>query len=190
MFLVSKNATLANVRGNFRKLLITIVWFSKYSVWVSPFCFVIGAEFSVIFGGGKLTINEIKRNCIVNTLEIFSLHILYFPSERKTKSTPIEKKQWTPSSSWQQEPRSITNLLEAQRSLVPEYRNHWHQIRTHFSCKNRILDWYNFRQPQELITHLNNIFTDQSTVFKLNVSWFHSTQQRDWSTSILLCLQK
>ena len=37
------------------------------------------------------------------------------------------------------------------------------------------MDWYNFRlsslQPQELITHLNNIFTDQSTVFKLNVSF-------------------
>ena len=110
----------------------------------------------------------------MNTLDIFYLHILYFPSERKTKKTkptPIEKKQSTPSSSWQQEPRSITNLLEAQRSLVLEYRNHWRQIRTRFSRKNRILDWYNFHQPQELITHLNNIFTDQSTVFKLNVSF-------------------
>ena len=141
---------------------------------VSPFCFVIGVEFSVIFGGGKLTINEIKRNCILNTLEIFYLHILYFPSERKTKntkSTPIDKKQSTPSSSWRQEPRSITDLFEAQQSLVPEYCNHLHQIRTSFSCKNRTLDCYNFHQPQELITHLNNIFTDQSTVFKLNVSF-------------------
>ena len=140
--------------------------------------FLIGVEFSIIFGGGKLTINEIKRNCILNTLEIFYLHILYFLSQRKskkTKSAPIEKKQSTASSSWQQEPRSITDLLEAQRSVLPEYRNHWHQIRTCFSCKNRILDWYNFSlsslQPQELITHLNNIFTDQSTVFKLNVSF-------------------
>ena len=147
-------------------------------MWVSPFCFVIGVEFSVIFGGGKLTINEIQWHCILNTLEIFYLHILYFLSQRKfkkTKSTPTEKKQSTPSSSWQQEPRSITDLPEAQQSLVPEYRNHWHQIRTRFSRKNRILDWYNFRlsslQPQELITHLNNIFTDQSTVFKLNVSF-------------------
>ena len=114
----------------------------------------------------------------MNTLEIFYLHILYFPSERKTKktkSTPIEKKQATQISSWQQEQRSITDLPEAQQNLVHEYRNHWHQIRTRFSRKNRILDWYNFRlsslQPQELITHLNNIFTDQSTVFKLNVSF-------------------
>ena len=73
-----------------------------YILCVSPFWFVFGVEFAVIFGGGKLTINEIKRNCILNTLEIFYLHILYFPSERKTKktkSTSIEKKQATPSSS-------------------------------------------------------------------------------------------
>ena len=57
-----KTATSRNVRGNFRKLLITIVWFSIYSVWVSPFCFVIGVEFAVIFGGGKFTIYGIKRN--------------------------------------------------------------------------------------------------------------------------------
>ena len=87
---------------------------------MSPFCFVIGVEFAVIFGGGKFRTNEIKRNCILNTLEIFYLHILYFPSERKTKktkSTPIEKKQATPISSWQQEQRSITDLPEAQQSL-------------------------------------------------------------------------
>ena len=65
----------------------------------------------------------------------------------------------------------FTDLLEAKRSLVPKYCNHWHQIRTHFSRKNRILAWYHFRQPQELITHLNSNFTDQSTVFKLNVSF-------------------
>ena len=105
------------------------------------------AEFSVIFGGGKFMINEIKRNCILNALEIFYLDRcipFFFLSERKTKkikSTPIEKRQSTQSSSWQQEPRSITDLLEAQQSLVPEYRNHWHQIRTRFSRKNRILDW-------------------------------------------------
>ena len=137
MFLASKNATLANVRGNCRKLLITIMSDFPYIP-----CVVIGVEFSVIFGG-KLTINEIKRNCILNTLEIFYLHVLYSSSERKTKntkSTPIDKKQLTPSSSCQQEPRSITDLFEAQPSLVPEYRNHWHQIHTCFSCKNRILD--------------------------------------------------
>ena len=51
----------------------------------------------------------------------------FFLSERKTKkikSTPIEKKQSTQSSSWQQDTRAITDLPEAQQSLVPEYRNH------------------------------------------------------------------
>ena len=38
------------------------VWFSIYSVWVSPFCFVIGVEFALIFGGGKFTTYGIKRN--------------------------------------------------------------------------------------------------------------------------------
>ena len=106
------------------------------------------------------------------------MYTFFSLSERKTKkikSTPIEKRQSTQSSSWQQEPRSITDLPEAQQSLVPEYRNHWHQIRTRFSRKNRLLDWYNYRlsslQPQELITHQDNNFTDQSTVFKLNVSF-------------------
>ena len=106
------------------------------------------------------------------------MYTFFSLSERKTKkikSTPIEKRQSTQSSSWQQDTRAITDLPEAQQSLVPEYRNHWHQIRTRFSRKNRLLDWYNYRlsslQPQELITHQDNNFTDQSTVFKLNVSF-------------------
>ena len=103
-----------------------------------------GVEFAVIFGGGKLTTNEIMRNCILNTLEIFYLHIFYFPSQRKTKkakSTAIEKKQSTPSSSWQQEPRSITDLPEEQQSLVPEHRNHWHQLKYALVLAARIVFW-------------------------------------------------
>ena len=72
----------------------------------------------------------------------------FFPLARKTKktkSTPIEKGQSTPNSTWQQEPRTITDLSEAQQSLFSEYRNHWHQIRTRFSCTNHLLDWYNYR---------------------------------------------
>lgn len=65
--------------------------------------------------------------------------------------------------------------MNDQQSPVPEYRRHWQQIRTRFSRQNRLLDWYNFRlsslQPQELINHLDQIFADQSTVFKLNVSF-------------------
>ncbi|CAH3132565.1 unnamed protein product [Porites lobata] len=90
------------------------------------------------------------------------------------KPNPIEKKA-TSSSIWQEEPRSIADLPEVQQSSVLEYRRHWHQIRTRFSRQNRLLDWYNYRlsspQPQEVIQHLDEIFTDQSTVFKLNVSF-------------------
>ena len=47
------------------------------------------------------------------------------------------------------------------------------QIRTRFSRQNRLLNWYNYRlsslQPQELVNHLEQIFTDQNTVFKINV---------------------
>ena len=90
------------------------------------------------------------------------------------KPNPIEKKA-TSSSSWQEDPRTLTDLPEVQQSSVLEYRRHWHQIRTRFNRQNRLLDWYNYRlsspQPQEVIQHLDEIFTDQSTVFKLNVSF-------------------
>ena len=98
------------------------------------------------------------------------------PKPKKMKPNPIEKKA-TSSSIWQEEPRSIADLPEVQQSSVLEYRRHWHQIRTRFSRQNRLLDWYwyNYRlsspQPQEVIKHLDEIFTDQSTVFKLNVAF-------------------
>ena len=85
---------------------------------------------------------------------------------------PIQKKT---TSSWQEDPRNMADLPEAQQSPIPEYRHHWYQIRTRFCRGNRLLDWYNYRlpslQPQELINHLDQIFADQSTVFKLNVSF-------------------
>ena len=66
MFLELKNATLANVQGNFRKLLFIIIFNFSYIPCVSPFCFVnagiMQAEFSVIFGSGKFTIYGIKHN--------------------------------------------------------------------------------------------------------------------------------
>ena len=96
------------------------------------------------------------------------------PKPKKMKPNPIEKKA-TSSSSWQEDPRTVTDLPEVQQSSVLEYRRHWHQIRTRFNRQNRLLDWYNYRlsspQPQEVVQHLDEIFTDQSTVFKLNVSF-------------------
>ena len=69
----------------------------------------------------------------------------------------------------------MSDLPQEQQHSLPEYRRHWHQIRTRFSRHNRLSDWYNFRltslQPQEISNHLDEIFTDQSTVFKINVSF-------------------
>ena len=78
-------------------------------------------------------------------------------------------------SNWQEDPRTMSDLPQEQQHSLPEYRRHWHQIRTRFSRHNRLSDWYNFfltsLQPQEISNHLDDIFTDQSTVFKINVSF-------------------
>ena len=103
--------------------------------------------------------------------------LLFFSSEpkrKKTKPSPT-KTQATASSTLQEDPRAFTDLSEQQQNPLSEYRRHWHQIRTRFSRKNRLLDWYNYRlfslHSIELLQHLNEIFTDQTTVFKLNVSF-------------------
>ena len=66
----------------------------------------------------------------------------------------------------------MTDLHEAQQNLITEYRRRWHQIRTRFSRRNRLLDWYNYRlsslQPQEVIQHLDEIFTDQFTALPIS----------------------
>ena len=50
------------------------------------------AEFSVIFGGGKFTINAIKRNCILNALEIFYLDrcIPFFSFRTKNQENKVD----------------------------------------------------------------------------------------------------
>ena len=116
--------------------------------------------------------------CILNTIAVDILIIktdFFLVSEPQTKNfnaNPIEKKE---TSSWQEDPRNITDLQQEQQNPLPKYRRHWHQIRTRFSRQNRLLDWYNYRlnslQPQAISNHLDKIFTDQSTVFKLDVSF-------------------
>ena len=49
------------------------------------------------------------------------------PKPKKLKTTPIERKA-TLSSSWQEDPRAITDLSAGQQSSIPEYHRHWHQI--------------------------------------------------------------
>ena len=55
------------------------------------------------------------------------------------------------------------------------HRQHWCAIRTRQSRGNRVQDWYNYRlssmKTNELVNDVERIFLDQSTVFKLNLSF-------------------
>ena len=55
------------------------------------------------------------------------------------------------------------------------HQDHWRAIRTRQSRCNKIQDWYNFRLNSTDITnlgqYLNPIFEDQTTAFKLNLSF-------------------
>ena len=93
--------------------------------------------------------------------------------------------QPTPTSSWQENPRAMDDL--------PEYQRHWHLIRTRFHCRNCLLDWYNncllTLQPQEIVQHLHEIFTNQPTVLKVHVSfglYCITSTLANCSTSMLL----
>ena len=68
------------------------------------------------------------------------------------------------------------NLVPAtEQNIAETYRQHWPQIRTRFSRKNRLQDWYNFRlstiSPSSLREQLSRIFADQTTVFKVNFAF-------------------
>jgi hypothetical protein len=55
------------------------------------------------------------------------------------------------------------------------HRDHWRAIRTRQSRGNRVQDWYNYRLSSlnmgQLVDDIDRIFEDQSTVFKLNLSF-------------------
>ena len=74
---------------------------------------------------------------------------------------------------------------------MPEYWHHWHQICTQFNQQNHLLDWYNYRlsslHPQEIIQHIDEIFAEQSTIFKLNVCFgFILQKKRNRQLTVLL----
>ena len=55
------------------------------------------------------------------------------------------------------------------------HRDTWRTIRTRQSRGNRVQDWYNFRLNSlnmgELVSDVERIYQDQTTVFKLNLSF-------------------
>ena len=68
------------------------------------------------------------------------------------------------------------NLIpDTEENIAETYRQHWSQIRSQFSRQNRLQDWYNFRLSTVSLTslheQLSRIFADQTTVFKVNLSF-------------------
>ena len=65
--------------------------------------------------------------------------------------------------------------LDVDQATREIYRKNWSKIRTRFSRRNKVQDWYNFRintlNTNDLIQHVDPIFQDQTTVFRLNVSF-------------------
>ena len=55
------------------------------------------------------------------------------------------------------------------------HRENWRTIRTRQSRSNRVQDWYNYRLNSlnmgELVHDVERIFQDQTTVFKINLSF-------------------
>ena len=92
-------------------------------------------------------------------------------------TSPTTPQTSAPGSNWQEDPILIpANLVTAsEENITDTYREHWPQIRTRFSRRNRLQDWYNFRlstiSPTALREQLSKIFADQSTVFKVNFSF-------------------
>ncbi|XP_031550737.1 zinc finger protein Xfin-like [Actinia tenebrosa] len=68
-----------------------------------------------------------------------------------------------------EDPVKISDLLPDQQPTNTEYHRHWKRIRT------RLANWYNYRlpslNPDHLISYFHQVFRDQSTVFKLNISF-------------------
>ena len=92
-------------------------------------------------------------------------------------STTPQQSTATAGSSWEADPFLIpANLVpSSEENIAQMYRQHWSQIRTRFSRQNRLQDWYNFRlstiSPASLREQLSRIFTDQTTVFKVNFAF-------------------
>ncbi|KXJ24425.1 Zinc finger and SCAN domain-containing protein 22 [Exaiptasia diaphana] len=74
-----------------------------------------------------------------------------------------------------EDPRNIEALPVETRGDSEVYSQNWNHIRTRFRRGNRLADSYNFRLysrlPDELLHHLDDIFNDQNSVFKINVAF-------------------
>ena len=76
----------------------------------------------------------------------------------------------------QSNPSFTTDPMEPPSELPSSiHRDHWRVIRTRQSRQNKVQDWYNYRlnspHPSMLEKFIDPIFHDQSTAFKLNLSF-------------------
>ena len=64
-----------------------------------------------------------------------------------TRPAPTQASAATAGFSWEDDPVLIpSNLIPAaEENITQTYRQHWPQISTRFSRRNRLQDWYNFR---------------------------------------------
>lgn len=80
-------------------------------------------------------------------------------------------------------------------NLSPLHREHWRAMRTRQSHGNRVQDWYNCRlnstDMSQLVQYVEDIFRDQSTLFRLNLSFgsFCSTMRGNISGTTIIRLR-
>ena len=124
----------------------------------------------------------VSRTCFnsyLHPIKIYSLGTFVRIKTLYSLQSQIQRKQ---NPRWLRRKRAIDDLSKDQESIVPEYWHHWHQICTQFNQQNHLLDWYNYRlsslHPQEIIQHLDEIFAEQSTIFKLNVCFGFILQKK------------
>ncbi|CAB4040471.1 Zinc finger and SCAN domain-containing 22 [Paramuricea clavata] len=107
---------------------------------------------------------------------------------RRTKRQRTDEPEPTRSSTHVNEGASMSAVVNKgpqpfpQDSILPPsnlpsqlHRDHWRAIRTRQSRGNRVQDWYNYRLSSvnmgQLVNSIQHIFEDQTTVFKLNLSF-------------------
>ncbi|KAK3705281.1 hypothetical protein QZH41_008170 [Actinostola sp. cb2023] len=98
---------------------------------------------------------------------------------KKSKSTSnIQEVSAGATTSWESDPLMMPPVVyipNDEPSVRNVVREHWRGIRTRQSRRNRIQDWYNFRlesyERHVFQQFLDQILADQSTVFKLNLSF-------------------
>lgn len=107
------------------------------------------------------------------------------PTQKKDRSNHIQEN--SAGSSWQPDPNTMptTLMLDVDEATREIYKKHWRKIRTRFSRHNKVQDWYNFRietlNTDDLNLQIQHVFQDQTTVFRLNMSFGYVLRNNETS---------